>query len=131
MVLVRLLIHSLFTVQFTKLCEWFSMYSPALGLSHFPGTFLSLSHILCMSSVESYVVECVCFCVYMWIGCMRDIENNEMPLSREVEWTSASIYLLPSCMIFRKRYSNFRPSVHISKLFTCGCTNLIKSFTWA
>lgn len=31
----------------------------------------------------------------------------------------------------RVRYSNFRQSVHISKLFTCGCTNLIKSFTSA
>lgn len=26
------------------------------------------------------------------------------------------------------RYSNFRPSVHISKLLKCGCTNLIKNF---
>lgn len=126
MVSERLLIHSLFTVQFTKLCEWFSMYRSVSFTRNFSFSF---SHVVYVGKKLFSKCISVCVCVHV-NGCMRDWKQRDT-LSREVEWTSAE-YLFASAMYdIWKRYSNFRASVHISKLFTCGCTNLIKSFTWA
>lgn len=95
-----------------KLSKWFSMWA---------------FYLVSTRLMESYHRHCL---RNMWeIEIVNESERDGV--AAEVERANCECLFVSAMYDIRVRYSNFRPSVHISKLFTCGCTNLIKSFTLA
>lgn len=70
-----------------------------------------------------YVAWCVPDCRFWFCALFNGTQlfKCSQNLCSQKSW--AFICLMHDVWI---RYSNFRPSVHISKLLKCGCTNLIK-----